>query len=563
MTRPDTETSKGLQVWLPRVALLTLAGLWLGLVPWRPLLAGDDFGYYDSVVRSLGEGRWVTSDWLNPFSVGLTLPAAQMVNWTGDLWLGCVLTVGLFGALGLWAWGHLLRRSGATAGESAWAVTLWALFPAWLTKWTHFESAVPATSLMLLAVVCYLAAQRSGAPRLALLLGGGLALAWAVSIRQNHLVLALAGAAGCWLADGRRRVWGSALWALPAFVAFFWLQYGLPKTFAQEHMVAWQISQLDAGSYLGRFARGGFFSLGAAALLFAASCPGRAWAWWRRAKAGNVWLGAGTLLVLLGVVSQQGSAARWLAPSSDFLLFERVPWLLGAVTCVGSFVAAAWVSALWDSRQPTALILSAGAVGYVALASLWGYWEYYFLEVILLLWLAGMQVPLAPEGRGSVTGSPGGVLRLAGLAAYACAAWYGQRVLIDFQAAQTRVVEECFRAAVVRPAECSGVPFGLLGWNLFPGHVQRWRAAPQGGPLDFSRGRDIRAHFRWRGDAEQEGAEILRSGQMRVGFVLREWRLLVSVSRSAMPPAAGEHRLLPLTSTEWREHLSRMKGRTP
>src|SRR3954468_834276 len=86
--------------FLPALALALTAIAWIGLSPWRPILPGGDFGFYDSVVRTITEGRPIVSDWLAPATVGLTVPAASMTWLVGDLWVGSMAVMGLFGFLG-------------------------------------------------------------------------------------------------------------------------------------------------------------------------------------------------------------------------------------------------------------------------------------------------------------------------------------------------------------------------------------------------------------------------------------------------------------------------------
>src|SRR3978361_2118556 len=94
---------------LPACALVLTVIAWIGLAPWRPILSGDDWGFYDSVTRTIAQGRPIVSDWLAPATVGLTVPAAGMAWLTGDLWIGSMALMGVFGVLGLAALWLLLR----------------------------------------------------------------------------------------------------------------------------------------------------------------------------------------------------------------------------------------------------------------------------------------------------------------------------------------------------------------------------------------------------------------------------------------------------------------------
>lgn len=56
------------------------------VLPGQLILKNDDFGYLDSVVRSLKEAHLVTSDFLEPFAITLTLLSSLLYRLSHNLW---------------------------------------------------------------------------------------------------------------------------------------------------------------------------------------------------------------------------------------------------------------------------------------------------------------------------------------------------------------------------------------------------------------------------------------------------------------------------------------------
>lgn len=543
--------------------LIVCAFLWLGLLPWRPNLAGDDFGYYESVIATIAEGRVMLSDWLNPFSVGLTIPAAVFTSATGDIWLGCMLTVGLFGLVGGAALFTLLGELGVSRSAAATATFGWMFLPIWLSKWTHFESSVPATSLMITALWCLV---RGSRPQISCLradwpwlLGGAVATAWAISIRQNHVILIGAGAMVSWTTHLDRRGTRVVLWCLVPLMVFALLQFRLPKTYAMEHMLDWRLSQLTLESYLANFLRGLAFSAGAAFVMMALSIPATTKDWFRRRHGASVWVGGLTVLTILVSAAVVGKAG-WIAPATDILLLQRL-WPVS----VGVVLIGAWLwpeFAFSNSRgnfinRSTILILA--AIGYLLLTAVWGYWEYYYLETTLLLWCS-----VLTKERPSVVHSalrfPLVISRLLVLGVLG-GSWFGQRLALDEQSQRLQIFEQAFRQGIATPAESSGMHFGLSGWNLFQSYAERWGKSRVGNPLGFWENRPTEVYFRWEpvesGRLAPEDVPLLQ-GQATVGFRPVAWTLFrraVARPNSVADMSAPAHRPVPLSRAEWDGYL--------
>lgn len=548
----------------PFVAFVLLAVGWVGLGPWRPNLAGDDFGYYDSVVRTLTEGRMVVSEWLNPFSVGLTVPAGMMTAMTGDLWLGCMLTVGTFGFFGVWALRGLLIEQGFTSESATAASLLWALLPVWLGKWTRFESPVPATSLMIMGLWLLLRGTRTSGARLAAdwpsLLGGAVVMAWAISIRQNHVVLVAFGGLLLLTAPGLdRRFLRLVLWSGVPLVAFLFLQFGLPKTYAQEHMLTWRLTQLTPAGYLANLMRGIAFSAGGAALLLGFSRPAMALEGFKRLRGWRLGCGVASVLGLVGGAFVVGRA-NWIAPFTDILLLQHLTPVTIALTLAGALL---WPT-FWPLESGNSLsrgsVLCLAAVGYITLTSLWGFWEYYFLESCLLVWCAGLASASRGQSHGEISSGKRILLTVVAIAV-AGISWLVQLYSLDEQVERLKVFELAFRDGVMAPSESTGMHFGQMGWNLFPAHQEKWNRVRQGNPLAFGTERKPTVYFRWAEAAtgrQDPGDTVLREGTTQVGLSLKHWTLFSRGGKSSAMEIANTppHRRLPLSRAEWQEYLS-------
>jgi hypothetical protein len=532
---------------------------WLALMPWRPILAGDDFGYYDSVLLTLSSGRPLVSDWLAPSTVGLTVPAALLSVAFGDVWAGSMIVMGVAGLLGLTAIWSILHTCGVGPGRSALVLMVVGLSPVFLGKWSRFESPLPAAALMLAALAlllrCLIRPPESWARQLLLCLSGGFCVAWAITIRQNHALAALAGLVALLAAPGlRQRIPLLIAWTLPTALVVAALRLGVPSTFAQRNAVLDTVAdQLALLPLLARCVRAGFFAAGFAWLLALLADPRGSIARMRMA-AGRGWRLSliGSLAFLIGALWQ----ALPLAPHTDILALVIIyPVGLGLIVLVGGLV---WwpivVGALRPrlSWAPVGMLLLATA--YLGASAVWGYWEYYLLEGVLLLLLVQIVAPTTLYSPPH-TGRRGTVAWLFGVAILAALCWATQLSANDREAAELALIEHAFRDGHVAPAEVRQAPFGLLGWNLFPAQVAHWSETRQGFALAFWKlmPQEPSVLVRWDCSAPGVGEEILASKAVRVVAQQR----CVSLVRRAPRPAnvLSDHRYLPLNAEEWRPFL--------
>ena len=462
---------------LPALALaLTIIG-WIGLAPWRPILAGDDWGFYDSVTRTIIHGRPIVSDWLAPATVGLTLPAAGMTLLVGDLWGGSMLVMGIFGLVGLVALWFLLRALAVRPTRIALTILVLGFFPIYLGKWTRFESCLPSVSLFVsalaLLIPIYLPTGRETRREFLYSLGAGVCIAWAIAIRQNHVVIIPVGALGILLMPGlRQRALLLIAWALPAVVTIIALRLGVPLSFAQRTATFDMVSaHFSVVGYLAALLRALCFSSGMALLIALLIVPGTIIIIVRQITRLGLIIGACSMSILLTFAARHQG---WLAPDTDILALMLVRHTLLALTTIlgGLFW---WPIITRALRSPTTWLASGlllMVAGYLGLVAAWGYWEYYLFEPILLLVIVlllptsdrteSSAYQLAPPSQSQLARA-GRLDWLTILAVYVILSWNIQRMSNDTQATQLQVLEQAFRDRITVPADTDQIPFGLLG----------------------------------------------------------------------------------------------------
>jgi len=565
--------------FLPALALALTAIAWIGLSPWRPILSGDDFGFYDSVVRTITEGRPIVSDWLAPATVGLTVPAASMTWLVGDLWVGSMAIMGIFGLLGLAALWFLLRGLEIQPARIALAILILGFFPIYLGKWTRFESCLPSVSLLLTALALIVRVFRPGSrpARQAWLysLAAGLCIAWAITIRQNHIIVVLACSLGLLVLPSlrqplRKRVLLLISFVLPTVIAFIALRLGVPLSFAQRTATLYMVSaHFSVLGYLAALLRAVSFASGMAALMALMIAPRTIIGIVQRMTRLSWVIGLASIGALLLYAAQRPG---WLAPDTDILALLLVRQnLLIAIVLLGSLCWWPIVTSTLRSADPW---ISGGLLlmvaGYLVLVAIWGYWEYYLLEPILLLVIGLLMHASDTANRATIgSGQPGRQHRprasrmawVAIVAIYVLLSWNMQLMSNDAQATQLQVIEHAFRDQIAIPADTDQAPFGLLGWSLFPYQVSHWSDSRQGFSLAFweLQSRDPAVAFRWGcADSGIEHARdrILRSGTAQLGWQQQCWSLVRHVGNARTITAITDYRYLPLTSLEWQQLLA-------
>lgn len=447
--------------WRETTVVASFAGsvtvaVWLTL-PATVITFTDDFGYLRSVVETLQQGRPWTNDWLEPWAASLSVLSAVIYKLSGSFRLAIYGLLAVLAGVSVWGLARLLCDRGMSpAVASGWSLACLAV-PTMLWKFSEFGA-------MPLYVACLLIAIR-GAERGRWAV---FAAAWLVAASSRQSALGwLALPVGIFL----ERAWNgqlpwkvagarSAAVGIGGALVYGCLQAAMNRTHAQTVAPAGMFTQFATPLFWRNLALGGGLLATAAGLggfvLSSGSNAETPQANMRRAAA-----------IATGVVV----AAFWTWDLRNVIEFEHPYWREnaggGVFHCLFLLSMLGW---WFDSlRLRSAHVFAAlGMAGLVALRGV--PWEYYFVDLGVLGFLAarGSPVPTAGRGRGR---------RMAGFVALVVLLILEGRVaggikrLLDQNLALVTLCEQSLRAGTIEPEDLAVAPFGFQGWQLYPYYV--------------------------------------------------------------------------------------------
>ncbi len=124
------------------------------LLPAMNVAGEDDFGYYENIIKLLQHKRLVTSDWLAPFSLILTLTSTSTYLVTHNFYLSTYGVMFLCSIANLILIYLLLRKRIGSAWSSLVSFLI-VTFPTYLGPSVTYTSHVPTVTLFLLAITMY------------------------------------------------------------------------------------------------------------------------------------------------------------------------------------------------------------------------------------------------------------------------------------------------------------------------------------------------------------------------------------------------------------------------
>lgn len=535
--------------WLPIAALVGFAAAFAGLV-WAVLPAGvvvmnDDFGYLRSVIETLQRGRPWTNDWLEPWNAGLSILSALVWRVTGSFLIATqgvqAALAGLALALLIW----LLRMRGL--GWSGCVVTsIVALtMPTMFGKVMEYTGVALALPCLLLAI----AAAEKGHWRLFLCV-------WIVALatRQSAAAwgaLPLIAAWEHWRGSKRGALAAVAVWA-GGVAAYFLLLTLMNRTHAQGAVTAHMWENLRAVRAAELAGIGGLVFFGAAGLAtWFSRTRWRVAPWWQ-------WIAMAIAVGWLG----------WGLEWHDRVYFEHSRYRdAGQLYLRGLLIVAAlgWLTHAVRLRWS----LCAGGVAALALVCLRrDVWDYYFIDVFVFGFLAIKSDPAAssPEPRWE------SVRTTAVCSAAIVLVWCHARFAAEFKAeadsrwAAIALAEQALRDGKMQVSEIVALPFGYIGWTLFPDSLRR---RPDGG-TEGDNFFDYLSEFgvevkqvagdgwarKWMPGEDPRPRELVARGAFRVCWRQADFELVRFTARSGAPakralPANFVRPVFPLNDAEW------------
>ncbi len=442
--------------WLP-VAGAALCGLVVyALLPQGIIALNDDFAYLRSVVETLQHGRPWTNDWLEPWSVGLSVLSAGLYLGTGSFTFATYGLLVLSAAASFHLANRLLASRGVSPGRAFFLTALGLSFPTVLWKEVQFTG-------MALYLPCLLGALWAAENRKWSLF----LIAWLLgfSTRQSALVwgiLPLAAAVG----DAREAESPTARrWLAPVLVVvfgtvvFFTLAATVNKTVAQrlitDHLwSAWRPADAVRTGSIGLAAV--FLAAG-----WAAAALGLAEARGGRDRLGRWLAGVVVAAVLLGINLRSLVAVEFDSFDSAWgLAGLRLLLVAGALgLALGRF-----------SWRPLPL---AGAVAAVAALSFrTTVWDYYLVEAGVFGFFAVGPDRTKPVAARQPAGWAWAAVG-AGLALCQVLGALQIKATLDRTHALFVLGSRAVEEGRLAPDKASFLPWGLMAWYYFPLHVQQ------------------------------------------------------------------------------------------
>ena len=124
------------------------------LIPNFIIFRSDDFGYYESLVKSLQQGKILRSEWLEPLNIGLTSTSFILFKVTGNFYLS---TIGLVAILSVFNFTLIIKLLKPLFSlETAVILSfLFCTFPVYINKSTEFSGTIFSFCIFLISLILY------------------------------------------------------------------------------------------------------------------------------------------------------------------------------------------------------------------------------------------------------------------------------------------------------------------------------------------------------------------------------------------------------------------------
>lgn len=526
------------------------------LLPSSVIVFNDDFGYLQSVVQTLQTGNLCRSDWLEPWSVSLTLLSAMLWKATGSFAMATQGLQIIAMALGCWALCRILSRRGLSPVGSAVVAFLILTSPTILFKQVEFTAmalylpclllAIDAVDLRRWGLFCLWCALATASRQSAIL--------WLVfPLWELTRTVFVAG-------KHKRPVDLGAtvpLLVVPILFALLWVF--LPKTHAQEVMQGSLWQSLKGAQLLQTWAM--FLpcavvcsGLGTFVLPGSEAKDEEAEYSWAKMQLTRAVSGVGVAaLVLCFLFGKELSKEHSLYQGELGVIYLIVMASLGILGLMRRrFV--------WDPAMVIAAVLSGFLISLRSQI-----WDYYLLDGALFAFLAA-----APRQSMTVLRTTkhrplgfwfGGALGC--LAVFHIAFILETKNRLDETRAVVVLHEQALRNKSVSVQDLSLAPFGFQGWNLYA-HFVATRGPLREHIAAFSRyirPTPLKVQTRGQGDRTplENEDEVVARGAFRIGnhgvheFILRKPKNQGEDSGQTESLENFQRPWFPLNDQEWRE----------
>lgn len=433
---------------------LCFAGFICSALPAGVAAVNDDFGYLRSVVATLQHGRPLTDDWLEPWSAGLSALSALAYTLTGSFQLATQGVQAALAGVAFFALAQLLRGRGTGPTLSLAASAALLTVPTVHWKMLEYTGLILSLPCLLLAL---LAADRRR--------WGLFFVIWAVALttRQSAAawgMLPLVAAAKAWReSGGAGRWWRPALTVAGGAMVYLLTGIGMNKTHAQVSVMDRMFENLLMSRATELAGIGTLVFIGAAGFGTLLLPTVR-----RRPQPGYWLMAAGLVAGIAGLI-------EW----HDRIYLEHARYGGAGTAYLPAWLALGATGWLLGRFRLNMAECCAGAAALLLVCLRRDVWDYYLIDVFVFGLFASR------SGATTEIASPAATkLRrwVTGLAAASVLGVHGI-FIAEFKAETDRrwaaidLSERALRESRMDVRAIRFLPFGYVGWELFPASLHR------------------------------------------------------------------------------------------
>ncbi len=435
--------------------ILVFLVIYILLIPCRIIMISDDFGYYDSIVKTIQHGTVMASDWLEPTNAFLSLVCWMTYKLTGNFYLSTIGILALCSMLNFMFMFILIKRK-LSSINAAIVTLIICTCPVYLVRSVDFLTFIPILTFAFIAN--YLYEQK-------IWTWFFITVFIAFSIRQSTIVLLLLPVSDLLNAPGSKikRIIPGILFFITGTVVINIL---IKPGYAHLHLSSFNrlLSRMELHTFLNSFFTGFFIFISIIALLTLLA---------DRSFIRNVKVNAANFPVPVFLTILLGGSLML----SIFFPYHIIISTLG-IKILNDYPAVFYVVSLisvwvinYDNIRVTKitsinpyLLLGLAYVTLVAIRGIWG--DSYFIE----LFIYGLFFIVSTESPGPIllkTERITANILIISLLLFNLAYAGLFKIYLDVKENTIVSYEQLLRDKKIKINEVSSAPFGYLGWKLF------------------------------------------------------------------------------------------------